>query len=132
MALEALLSAGVTITEAWELAAEACGSPALKQRIRSWRPMVEAGRTHSEALNESSEFPHIFTNQYTTGEVSGTLDETLRRMTRYFQEEGSRKLHAVAQWTPRAAYLLIVMMIAYRVLQFWMGYFRQIQEIGNF
>ncbi|HWI58701.1 MAG TPA: hypothetical protein VNZ22_15860, partial [Bacillota bacterium] len=71
-------------------------------------------------------------NQYASGEISGKLDDTLKRLHEYYQEEGSRKLHALAQWTPKAFYLGIVLVIAYRVLMFWSGYFQQIQNAGGF
>jgi type II secretory pathway component PulF len=128
-ALEALLNAGVTIIEAWELAGAASGSPALRRTILAWRPRVNAGETPAEAVRRSGFFPELFVSQYATGELSGTLDETLRRLQRYYQEEGARKLHAVAQWTPRLIYLLIVLMIAYKVISFWAGYFQQIQQV---
>jgi type IV pilus assembly protein PilC len=132
-ALEALLSAGVNIIEAWELAGTASGSPALRRTVAAWRPRVSSGtQTPSEAVSTSHRFPELFANQYATGEVSGTLDDTLRRLHNYYQEEGSRKLHAVVQWTPRAFYFLVVLMIAWNVLRFYSGYFRQIQDIGGF
>ena len=131
-ALEALLSAGVTIIEAWELAATASGSPALRRVVLAWRPRVDAGLTPAEALNASAKFPDLFANQYATGEVSGKLDDTLRRLHTYYQEEGSRKLHAVAQWTPRVVYLLVALMIAYRVIRFWVGHFQDIRDAGGF
>ena len=131
-ALEALLSAGVTVIEAWELAAAASGSPALRRTVLAWRPRVQAGQTPAEAVSSSPRFPELFANQYATGELSGTLDETLLRLHRYYQEEGSRKLHTVAQWTPRAIYFGVALMIAWRVVGFWMGYFKQIGDAGGF
>jgi type IV pilus assembly protein PilC len=131
-ALEALLSAGVTIIEAWELGAAASGSPALCRTVLAWRPLVDAGQTPAEALRLSGKFPDLFANQYATGEVSGKLDETLKGLHRYYQEEGSRKLHALARWTPRGVYLLVMLMISYRVVRFWMDYFNQIGAAGGF
>jgi type IV pilus assembly protein PilC len=131
-ALEALLAAGVSIVEAWELAAEASGSPALRRVVVDWRPLVEAGKTPSEVIHASGRFPDLFGAQYAAGELSGKLDDTLARLHRYYQEEGSRKLQLLAQWTPRAVYLIVVMAIAYRVLQFWTGYFGQIRDAGAF
>ena len=131
-ALEALLSAGVSVIEAWELAATASGSPALRRTVLAWKPRVTGGQTPAEAVSASRKFPELFANQYSTGEVSGTLDETLRRLHRYYQEEGSRKLHAVAQWTPRAIYFFVALLIAWRVVGFWLGYFKQIGDAGGF
>lgn len=133
MALEALISAGVSVIDAWELAAAVSGSPALRRTVRAWRPSVLAGQTPSEAINESGRFPDLFANQYAAGEISGKQDEVLRRLHTYYHEEGSRKLHAVAQWTPRVIYLIIVLAIAYHIVSFWMGHFQQIQDVmGGF
>ena len=131
-ALEALLRSGVSIVEAWELAATASGSPALRRTVLGWRPLVDAGQTPAEVVSASGRFPEMFTNQYTTGEVSGQLDDTLHRLHQYYQEEGSRKLHLVTQWVPRGVYLLVVLLIAYHIVQFYVGYFRDVGAAGGF
>lgn len=132
MALEALISAGVSIIEAWDLAAAVSGSPALRRTVHAWRPEVLAGQTPAEAVNASGRFPDLFANQYATGEVSGKLDDVLSRLHKYYQEEGTRKLHAVAQWTPRVVYLIVALAIAYQIISFWSAYYRQIGEAGGF
>ncbi len=129
-ALEALLNAGVTIIEAWDLAATASGSPSLAPTVRGWRPSLNGGQTPAEVVSASAPFPELFANQYATGEVSGKLDETLGRLHQYYQDEGSRKLHALAQWLPRGVYLFVALMIGYYVIHFWTGYFKQIQDAG--
>ncbi len=131
-ALEALLNAGVSVVEAWELAGAASGSPALHRAVLAWRPQVDGGRTPAETLRASREFPELFANQYATGEISGQLDDTLRRLHGYYQEEGSRKLHALARWFPRAIYLVVVLLIAFFVVRFWTAYFQQIQNLSGF
>ena len=131
-ALEALLSAGVTIIEAWELAATSSGSPALRRTVLGWRPQVNGGQTPAEAVSASGIFPDVFASQYATGEISGKLDDTLRRLHGYYQEEGSRKLHAVSRWTPRAIYFCVVLMIAYRIINFYTGYFNMVRDAGGF
>ncbi len=131
-ALEALLSAGVTIIEAWELAATASGSPALRRTVLGWRPLVNAGQTPAEVVSASGRFPDLFASQYATGEVSGQLDDTLGRLHAYYQEEGSRKLHGFSRWMPRAIYFCIVLMIAYRIINFYTGYFNQVRDAGGF
>jgi type IV pilus assembly protein PilC len=131
-ALEALLSAGVTIIEAWELAAAASGSPALRRTVLAWRPQLNAGQTPSEVVNASAKFPELFEGQYSAGEISGKLDETLRRLHHYYQDEGSRKLHAVSRWVPRLIYLIVVLAIAYFIIQFYVDYFNRVRDAGSF
>lgn len=129
LALESLLSAGVAIVEAWELAAAASGSPALRQTVAAWRPQVLGGQTPADAVRQSRAFPEMFTNLYTTGEMSGQLDQTLRRLYNYYQEEAVRTLQAVARWAPRLVYFGVVLFIAYQVVAFWSGYFSQINTL---
>jgi type IV pilus assembly protein PilC len=131
-ALEALLSAGVNIIEAWDLAATASGSPALRRIVTNWKPQVVAGETPAEVLRTRREFPEMFTNLYATGEVSGKLDETLKRLYAHYQEEGTRKLHAFAQWMPRLIYFIVAGVIAYKVVTFYTGYFQQINDMSHF
>jgi len=131
-ALEALINAGVSIIEAWELAAAASGSPALRRTVVSWRPnLVEGGQTPAEVITASPEFPELFANLYTTGEVSGQLDDTLQRLHQYYQEEGAWKLKLLAQWIPRVIYLIIVVVIAMKIIGFWVGYYERILDVGS-
>jgi type II secretory pathway component PulF len=131
-ALEALISAGVNIVQAWDLAATASGSPTLRRTVESWKPQIVAGRTPAEIIRDCRIFPEMFANLYASGEVSGKLDETLRRLYAHYQEEGARKLHAFAQWTPRLVYLLVAGIIAYKVITFYLGYFQQINDVSHF
>lgn len=128
-ALEALTSAGVNIIQAWDLAANASGSPALRRAVTAMKPEIIAGRTPAEVVRERPEFSGLFANLYASGEVSGQLDESLRRLYTHHQEEGNYKLHAFAQWMPRLIYGLVVALVAYYIIQFWTGYFNQISTI---
>lgn len=131
-ALESLISAGVNIIDAWELAATASGSPALRRAVASWKPQLAAGQTPAETVRASHLFPDTFANLYHSGEVSGKLDETLRRLRDYYQEEGTHKLRAFATWVPRLIYLLVVLFIAWFIINFWVRYFGEIGNAMNF
>jgi type II secretory pathway component PulF len=127
-ALEALINSGVRIIEAWELAATASGSPALYRTVMSWKPELAAGRTPSEMVSESRQFPEVFANLYHSGEISGQLDESLRRLHDYYQEEGTRKMRFISQWVPKIIYLAVALMIAFRVVSFYIGYFNEVKK----
>jgi type II secretory pathway component PulF len=127
-ALEALINAGVGIIEAWELAAAASGSPALQRTVMGWKPELAAGRTPSEMVSSSRQFPEVFANLYHSGEVSGQLDETLNRLHDYYQDEGSRKMRFVSQWVPKILYLAILLYAAFKIISFYMGYFSEVNK----
>jgi type II secretory pathway component PulF len=127
-ALEALLSAGVHMIQAWELAAGASGSPALRKAVLAWHPELERGSTSAELLQRTRQFPEMFANMYSTGEVSGTLDDTLKRLNRLYQEEGARKLKAACELAPRLVYLIVAVAIAASVLKGWQKYFDEVNR----
>jgi type IV pilus assembly protein PilC len=130
-ALEALISAGVSIIEAWQMAAKASGSVALQRTVESWVPQLRAGRTPAEMIESSRKFPEIFANQYVAGEVSGKLDETLARMRDYYQEDGGQKVQLLAQWIPIGIYLVVLIGGGVFVIWFWVTYYNKLwQAIG--
>jgi type IV pilus assembly protein PilC len=131
-ALEALISAGVNVVEAWDLAATASGSPALRRAVAAWKSRVVAGQMPSEAISLCPLFPGTFANLYASGEVSGKLDDSLRQINRIYNEDGTRKLNAFATWMPRLIYMLVALLIAYEVVQFYLGYFNEINAVSHF
>jgi type II secretory pathway component PulF len=131
IALEALISAGVNVIPAWETAAKASGSPALKRAVAAWSPDFARGHTPAQLVQASPRFPEMFANLYTSGEVSGKLDESLKYLHRHYQDEGTRKLHTLAELLPRVVYLAVMLAIAYAIIKFYMGYFGQIEKATN-
>jgi type IV pilus assembly protein PilC len=130
-ALEALISAGVNIFEAWDLAATASGSPALRRAVTAWKPRVVAGQMPSEAVRLCPLFPETFANLYASGEISGKLDESLRQLHRLYNEDGASKLNGFATWVPRLIYFSVALIIGYKIIVFYQGYFNQISTITN-
>jgi len=132
LALEALINAGVSLIEAWQLAADASGSPALKKAVAGWMPALQSGRhTPADELARTPEFPEMFANLYHSAEVSGQLDITLRRLHALYLEEGRTKLQALAKWAPKLLYFLIMLGIAWQIVGFYSGLFhRQNNAVG--
>ena len=127
--LEALINAGVGPIEAWELAATACGSTVIENATASWRPKIMSGTTPGELVRTTPVFPELFAGLYQTAELSGTLDQTLKRLHAMYQEEGTRSIRGFCMALPRLVFLLIAVGIGIKVIQFWSGYFKQIGEV---
>lgn len=125
-ALEALIAAGVTIIEAWEMAADASSSAALRRVVRAWRPAVLSGALPSEQVRQSREFTDLFANLYFTGETSGQLDQELRHLATYYRESGIRKMNQFLMALGLAITLSIMIAIGVFIIRFWLGYFNQL------
>lgn len=123
-ALEALTNAGVPVMRSWELAASACGSPRLRRDIMIWLPQLETGMTPGEMVQQIRYFPEMFENMYNTAELSGKHDETLQRLHRYFEDEGFRTLQFFTRILTGTIYAIVVVLVAYNIIGFYMGYFR--------
>lgn len=128
-ALEALINAGENIVTAWPLAAAASGSPALQREVLSWRGQLEMGRTPAEILQASRRFPEMYANLYSSGEISGSLDVTLKRLSVYYLDAGSRNIRLAAKVGPGIVYGLVMLYIAWKVISFWLGYFQQVSDV---
>jgi general secretion pathway protein F len=131
-ALEALIAAGVPIIQAWDLAAVATASPQIKKKIHRSIPMMEAGMTPSEILRQTNVVPDLFQNLYATGEASGQLDTTLKRLQNHYEEQATLKFQNLASWTPKLLFLCIALGVAYQIVSFYSGYFKQLNEVINF
>lgn len=130
-ALEASISSGVSVFTGWELASTAAGSPRLRKIVASWKPQLDRGVTPGELVNQNSYFPEMFGNFYHTGEQSGRLDDALSRLHAYYQDEGLRILRTFTRVMAGTIYGLIVVLVAYTVIKFYMGYFSNILNIEN-
>jgi type II secretory pathway component PulF len=128
-ALEALFSAGVGIVDSWELAARASGSPALAREVMKWRPQIEVEqKTPGQILADKNVFPAMFTSLYRTGEISGQLDDTLKRLHEYSRVEGHRQMQMFTRVLTVGVIVSIMVAIGVQIVLFWVGYFN---NIGN-
>jgi type II secretory pathway component PulF len=93
----------------------------LHRIVLSWQPQLAAGRTPADLVNESRRFPEMFSNFYASGEISGKLDDSLRKLRQYYLEEGERKLQTLANLTPKVVYLIILICIAFAIIKFYLG-----------
>ncbi len=131
MALNSLMSAGVSVIRAWELAATSCGSPHLKRQIFKWTPQLESGITPGDMVAQIHYFPDMFTQLYQSGEMSGKLDETLAHLHTYFQDEGFRKLQTFCRIFSFGLYFAIAIVVAIFIIRFYVGYFNQITSASE-
>ena len=131
IALEALLNAGVNMIEAWEMAAAASGSPAMRRVVERFKTQLLNGRTPSEMVSAHREFPAAFAALYHTGEISGSLDDSLRRSHAMFEEEGGRQMKQFVFGLAGVLVGGVMLMAAWQIISFYVNYFRQIDDAIN-
>lgn len=86
--LSAMLAAGVPLSRALAVSYDSAQDGSLKDNIMRLRESVHKGSTLSEAMEEMrGVFPNLLVYMIQTGEASGSLDEMLKNMAVYYDQE---------------------------------------------
>lgn len=94
--LSTLFAGGVAIAQALEVSGEAVGNEVYKKIVLETRDEVRKGETVSSVLRKyPKSFPPVFTQMTFIGENTGTLDETLTHLVKFYQKEVDRGLENV-------------------------------------
>lgn len=126
VALDALFNAGVAAVRAWPLAAVASGSPAMEREVARWAPRLENGEPPGDILLRSGRFPQHFRSVYASSELSGRIDEALPRLAEHYQDEAQRLMKVAAGLLTALVYGAVLLVVAYQILSFWLGYYNQV------
>lgn len=86
--LSSMLSAGFNISEALSIFSEEAYSKPLKKNIKSIREDLEKGNSFYDSIYKyKNNYPSFYMEMINVGEQSGTLDDILENMSRYYLKE---------------------------------------------
>lgn len=90
-----LSSAGISVLDALRIVADTMGSRIYQDGVIQAAVMVERGSSLAEALSATTEFPGILGQMVAVGEQTGKVDETLLKLSAYYEEESETKVKAL-------------------------------------
>ncbi len=90
--LSTLLSGGITVPDAWDIASEAITNMELRRRSLSVLPMIREGRLFTEALENANWLPELALDMIGIGEKSGSLREMLDEVANFYDAEAEVRL----------------------------------------
>jgi len=82
-----LLSSGVTVLEALNIAGDTLQNEVFKTDINEISESVKNGATIAEAFKKTKNFPIILAEMISVGEETGSLDSILGKITSFYQKE---------------------------------------------
>ena len=85
--LAILIGAGVSILDALNIIIETTGNSIFQKAFLNIRSKVEKGQSLGAALDQEGIFPPILVQMTQVGEQTGNLDDTLLRLSKYFETE---------------------------------------------
>ncbi len=82
-----LIGSGVSILDALDIVIETSSNAVYQEAFAKIYKKIEKGQSLGKALDEEEIFPPILVQMATVGEQTGHLDETLMRISKYFEME---------------------------------------------
>jgi type IV pilus assembly protein PilC len=90
--LSTLLSGGITVPDAWDIASQAIGNLELRRRSQGVLPLIREGRGFTEALTQARWMPELALDMIGIGESSGSLREMLDEVANFYDAEAEVRL----------------------------------------
>jgi type IV pilus assembly protein PilC len=90
--LSTLLSGGITVPDAWNIASEAITNVELRRRSQAVLSLIREGRGFTEALNKANWLPELALDMIGIGEKSGSLREMLDEVANFYDAESEVRL----------------------------------------
>lgn len=105
--LSLLVSAGISLLLALEIATDAVQNMVFKQALQKIYKEVEKGQTLASSVAHRQEFPVLMSQMISVGEETGKMDEVLLKLSAYFETESE---HAVKGLTTALEPLIMIVL----------------------
>lgn len=130
MQISILLKSAVPLYEGLSVMAEDASSPREKEILTAMSDKLRMGFPFSEAVSEAGCFPAYVTQMTVLGERTGTLDETMEHLSRFYEREyrlGENLRRAVTYPAIMIVMLLVILFILFtRVMPIFSGVYEQL------
>ncbi len=93
--LSILIGSGVSILDSLDIVVETSSNMVFQEAFRVIHTRIEKGESLGKSLEEAEIFPPILVQMATVGEQTGHLDETLMRISKYFEMESEMAIKAM-------------------------------------
>ncbi|MCH2212974.1 MAG: type II secretion system F family protein [Fuerstiella sp.] len=92
---------------------------------------IHSGETLGDALRSPNLFPEEFLHFVDTAEQSGTVPESMKRMSHHFDDEAHRALQWLTMLAARAVWGVVAMMIIYFIFKIAMFYINLLNSAAS-
>jgi len=128
-----MLNAGVPLVQSMAIMQRQIEKPPLKKIVKDMRVTVEGGQPFSEAIAKYPKvFSRLFLNLVRAGEVSGTLDSILARVSDFLEKELALRGKIRSAMTYPVIVLVFALLITYFLLTTIVPQFASVlQQLGG-
>jgi type II secretion system protein F len=122
--LSLLLSSGIPITPALEIAQAVVDNQVLKQEMVRFKERIASGESLSQAFREAGFFPDFVNNIVAIGEEAGSLDVSLMRIAQDYEREVDRALKSMMRLLEPLIILVMGLIVGFIVLSMLLPIFQ--------
>ncbi len=126
---EMQLGAGVNVLDSLKSAARASRSGLIAASVARALPEVVKGGQVGPLLSRGDAFPAAMLRDLTLAEQTGRLDEELDRLGEEHRRAALATLDVLAEWIPRLIYLGVLTYLGFRIVSFYAGYMKTIEDL---
>lgn len=128
--LGTLMSAGVPLLESLDITARTSGNAVIEQAIMAVRKQVEGGKTLSEPLSATQQFPPMVVHMISVGETTGALDTMLGKIAEFYEEEVDIAVAGMMKLIEPLMIFVLGVVIGGIVISMYLPMFDLISKIG--
>lgn len=128
--LGTLLNSGVAILESLDITARTSGNAVLEAAIFKVRKAVEEGKTVSDPLSHSGQFPAMVCQMIAVGEQTGAMDTMLAKIADFYEEEVDAAVEGLMKLIEPVMIFFLGVVIGTIVIAMYMPMFTLLSKIG--
>jgi type II secretory pathway component PulF len=114
--LYSLYQAGAPVYESMMFAGDVCGNERIGRRIKKQVPLLKEGASIAGVLEASGVFTPISLGLMASGEISGSMDHMLKKLSEWELQEAQRAVEQMARAIPFVIYMLVMIFMAYMII----------------
>lgn len=128
--LATLLSSGVRIIDALEIASATTGNWMIEKALLETKDAVSRGKTLAEPLAKIPYFPNMVTQMISIGEQTGNIDQMLSKVADFYEDEVSNATDAMTSLMEPILMVVLGGIIAIIVIAMYLPIFNMANTIG--
>jgi type IV pilus assembly protein PilC len=129
--LGTLLSSGVGLIEAIEIASRTAGNVVVERSLIRCKDSVMQGKPFAQPLSKDKVFPDMVVQMIAVGEQSGTLDNMLNKIADFYEDEVETAVKALTSLIEPLLMVVLGGIIAVLVIAMYLPIFSMAGNAGN-
>ena len=126
-----LLSSGVPILLAFDIASETSGNTVISKAVVLARNSIKEGNTIAKPLEQSGEFPVMVTQMIEVGEESGTITEMLNKISDFMETDIKQGIQGLVAAMEPLAIVIMAVLVGTIVIALFLPLFSISDAIGG-